>query len=61
MQINGIGMNGMPPPFGGATKTTKAGDEVQFPKNVMKCVACGEQKVMIRYRRSRVKRISYFI
>ena len=29
MQINGIGMNGMPPPFGGATKTTKAGDEEQ--------------------------------
>ena len=47
MQINGIGMNGMPPSFGGATKTTKAGDEVQFPKNVMKCVASGNQKVML--------------
>ncbi|MCI7040801.1 MAG: hypothetical protein MR992_01530, partial [Lachnospiraceae bacterium] len=47
MLINGIGMNEMPPSFGGATKTTKAGDEVQFPKNVMKCVASGEQKVML--------------
>ena len=36
MIINGIGMNEMPPSFGGATKTTKAGDEVQFPQNVMK-------------------------
>ena len=32
MLINGIGMNEMPPSFGGATKTTKAGDEVQFPQ-----------------------------
>lgn len=47
MPINGIGMNGMPPSFGGATKTTKEGDEVQFPQNVMKCVACGSQKVML--------------
>lgn len=47
MLINGIGMNEMPPSYGGATKTTKAGDEVQFPQNVMKCVAGGEQKVML--------------
>lgn len=47
MQINGIGMNGMHPPFGGATKTTRAGDEVQFPKNVIKCVSSGNQKVML--------------
>lgn len=36
MLINGIGMNEMSPSYGGATKTTKAGDEVQFPQNVMK-------------------------
>ena len=47
MLIYGIGMNEISPSFGGATKTTKAGDEVQFPKNVMKCVASGEQKVML--------------
>lgn len=27
MLINGIRMNGMPPSFGGATKTTKTGDK----------------------------------
>ena len=47
MQINGIGMNGMPPSFGGATKTTKTGDEVQFSQNVMKCVAIGDKKAML--------------
>ena len=47
MPINGIGMNEMPPSFGGATKTTKAGDEVQFSKNVMKCVAIGDKKAML--------------
>lgn len=47
MPINEIGMNGMPTSFGCATKTIKAGDEVQFPKNVIKCVASGEQKVML--------------
>ena len=47
MLINGIGMNEMPPSFGGATKTTKSGNEVQFPQNVMKCVASGAQKVML--------------
>ena len=36
MLINGIGMNEMSPSYGGATKTTKAGDEVRFPQNVMK-------------------------
>lgn len=30
-----------------ATKTTKTGDEVQFSKNVMACVAGGGQKVML--------------
>ena len=46
MLINGIGMNEMPPSYGGATKTTKAGDEVQFPK---KCdeVCSGDQKAML--------------
>ncbi len=29
MLINGIGMNEMSPSYGGATKTTKAGDEVR--------------------------------
>ena len=47
MLINGIGMNGMSPSFGGATKTTKTGDEVQFSQNVMKCVAIGDKKAMI--------------
>ena len=47
MLINGIGMNEMPPSYGGTTKTTKAGDEVQFPQNAMKCVASGEQNVML--------------
>lgn len=32
---------------GSAAKTTKTGDEVQFPKNVMKCVAAGGQKTML--------------
>ena len=31
----------------GATKTTKTGDEVQLPQNVMKCVADGDQKAML--------------
>ena len=47
MLIYRIGMNEISPSFGGATKTTKAGDEVQFPKNVMKCVASGDQKAML--------------
>ena len=47
MPINGIGMNGMSPSFGGATKTTKTGDEVQFSQNVMKCVAIGDKKAML--------------
>ena len=48
MPINGIGMNGMSPSFGGATKTTKTGDEVQFSQNVMKCVAIGDKKAMLQ-------------
>lgn len=47
MAIGGIGNYGMYPVLDGATKTTKTGDEVQFTKNVMKCVACGSQKVML--------------
>ena len=29
------------------TRTTKTGDEVQFSKNVMACIAGGGQKVML--------------
>lgn len=49
MAISGIGNYGMYPMSmsGSATKTTKTGDEVQFTKNVMKCVASGNQKVML--------------
>lgn len=48
MSIAGIsGMAGMYNNADSATKTTKTGDEVEFTKNVMKCVAAGNQRVML--------------
>lgn len=47
MAIHGIGNYGMYPVSGNAAKTAKTGDEVQFTPNVMKCVASGNQKVML--------------
>lgn len=48
MGISGIGSQiGVYPSASNATKTTKTGDEVQFPKDVLKCVSSGNQKTML--------------
>lgn len=47
MAIGGIGNYGIYAAAGSATKTTKTGDEVQFAKNVMKCVASGSGECML--------------
>lgn len=48
MGIAGIGgAYGLYQPTGNATKTTKTGDEVEFSKGVMTCVAAGNQKTML--------------
>lgn len=47
MAVSGIGNYGMYPTLNSATKTIKTGDEVQFTKGVMKCVARGEQQVTL--------------
>ena len=47
MVVSGIGNYGMYPASNRATKTVKTGDEVQFTKGVMKCVAIGNQQVML--------------
>lgn len=48
MGIAGIvGSFGMYNPTSSATKTTKAGEEVEFSKNAMKCVSAGGQSTML--------------
>lgn len=48
MAIAGINTTtGVFNPTGSATRTAGTGDEVEFSKNVMKCVAEGGRKVML--------------
>ena len=48
MAITGMsGAFGQYSPTSSATKTTKTGNEVEFSKNVMKCVSAGNQSTML--------------
>lgn len=47
MVLNGVAIDGMSTSYTEATRNTKTGGDVEFSKNIMKCVARGNQDVML--------------